>query len=123
MVSKHCNLFGTNGVSSVAWPACLGLDLTTESKFLDFSPFPSPSSHNSSLTAVNLLPGVQYVPGDSLGLRHGPQGGPAGLAVCPAHPAAEENGCRSTRLSPGQSPEGPGYHQVCYYNLHFYIVT
>lgn len=56
--------------------------------------------------------GVQHVPGDPGGLRHGTQGGSAGLAFCPAHSAAEEDGGRSARLGPGQSPEGPGYHKV-----------
>lgn len=56
--------------------------------------------------------GVQHVPGDAGGLRHGPQGGPAGLALRPAHTAAEEDGGRPAGLRPGQGPESPGRHQV-----------
>lgn len=56
--------------------------------------------------------GVQHVPGDSGRLRHGAQRRSAGLAFRPSHPATEEDGCRPAGLSPGQSPEGPGYHKV-----------
>ncbi len=61
---------------------------------------------------MRTLSGVQHVPGDSCGLHYGAQGGPAGLAVCLAHSAAEEDGSRSSGLCPGQSPKGPGYHKV-----------
>lgn len=36
--------------------------------------------------------GVQYVPGDASGLHRAAQGRPAGLALRPAHTAAEEDG-------------------------------
>ena len=57
-------------------------------------------------------PGVQHVPGDSGGLHHAAQGRPAGLALCAAHSAAQEDGGRPAGLRPGQSPEGAGRHQV-----------
>lgn len=67
---------------------------------------------NKITMTVHMFSGVQHVPGDSFGLHHSTQGGSAGLAFCPAHSAAEEDGGRPAGFSPGQSPEGPGYHKV-----------
>lgn len=56
--------------------------------------------------------GLQHVPGDSGGLHRAAQGRPVGLALRPAHTAAEEDGRRPAGLCPGQSPEGSGCHEV-----------
>ncbi len=58
------------------------------------------------------LSGLQHVPGDSGGLHHAAPGRAAGLALRPAHSAAEEDGGRPAGLCPGQSAEGLGRHQV-----------
>lgn len=56
--------------------------------------------------------GVQHVPGDAGGFHPGPQGGPAGLALCAAHSAAEEDGRRPAGLGAGQSSESARRHTV-----------